>query len=227
MRSIVIPTYNEESRIGAAIKALSELKDSEIIISDDGSTDGTVVIARKHSRKNGNIKVLEGAHRGKGAALIAGFNACGGSVMGFLDADMSAAPEELLKLFELVENDVADLAIGSREVPGAVLPVRQPVYRRSLGRLYSMISRVLFKVDVVDFQCGCKAFKRELWEAAGVVEEGFVFDTELIARASSLGFRIKEVPITWRNDRRSKVNPLKDSVRMFISLIRIKMRMGR
>lgn len=225
MRSIVVPTYNEEERIGSCLGALLQLDGVEIIISDDGSSDGTVTIAKKLLKGRKNTQVLSGARKGKGAALINGFDSCKGDVMGFLDADLSAKPSELERLFKMVEDSKADLAIGSRELAGSILPIKQPFHRRVLGTLFSVFARLLFRTNVRDFQCGCKAFTRDLWEAVDVKSEGFVFDTELIAKAK--GFRIKEVPITWENDERSKVDPIKDPLSMFFGLIRIKWQMLR
>jgi glycosyltransferase involved in cell wall biosynthesis len=225
MRSIVVPTYNEEERIVRCLEALLELDGVEIIISDDGSSDGTLETARSFLTDNKNVEVIGGGHKGKGAALIKGFDSCKGEVMGFLDADLSAKPSELERLFERVEDSKADLAIGSRELAESVLPIKQPFHRRLLGNGYSVFARLLFGVNVRDFQCGCKAFTRELWEAIDVKSEGFVFDTELIARAKAKGFRIKEEPITWTNDRRTKVHPVKDPITMFLGLIRIKLHM--
>jgi glycosyltransferase involved in cell wall biosynthesis len=222
MRSIVVPTYNEESRIGAAIRALADFDDTEIIVSDDGSTDGTLEKVQDLIKDNKNVKLLRGGHLGKGAALINGFNASEGDVLGFLDADLSAKPSELLKLFQEVEKGRADLAIGSREMPASNISQKQPFHRRILGNLYSLIARALFGVDIRDFQCGCKAFKRELWEAINVKSKGFVFDTDLIAKAHNKGFKLVEIPITWRNDERTKVNSFSDPLKMFLDLIRIK-----
>ncbi len=222
MRSIVVPTYNEEERIGSCLEALLQLDGVEIIVSDDGSSDDTLETARSFLTDNNKVEVIGGGHKGKGAALIKGFDSCKGDVMGFLDADLSAKPSELERLFKTVEDSKADLAIGSRELAESVLPIKQPFHRRLLGNGYSVFARLLFGVNVRDFQCGCKAFTRELWEAVGVKSEGFVFDTELIARAKAKGFRIKEVPITWTNDRRTKVHPVKDPIDMFIGLIKIK-----
>jgi glycosyltransferase involved in cell wall biosynthesis len=227
MRSVVVPTYNEEERIERAIQALLKLKDVEIIISDDGSNDKTKEIAKRLSRKHKNIRVIVGAHSGKGGALIRGFNSSKGDVLGFLDADLSAKPTELEKVLEVVESGRADLAIGSRELSGSVIPLRQPIYRRILGISYSLLARALFGVKVKDFQCGCKAFRRELWSKVNPRAPGFVFDTELIALAGHKGFKIEEVPITWTNDRRSKVHPVKDPLNMLTGLLKIKWRLMR
>lgn len=222
MRSIVVPTYNEEERIRTCIEALIQLKGVEIIVSDDGSKDRTTEISKEYVKDNKNIKVLEGRHFGKGGALTRGFNESKGSVLGFLDADLSARPSELEKLFIEVEKRDVDLAIGSRELPDSIIPVKQPSHRHLLGTIYSLLARLLFGVRIHDFQCGCKAFSSELWKTLNIRAEGFVFDTELIAKAHAKGFRIKEIPITWSNDRQSRVNPISDPLRMFLGLIRIK-----
>jgi glycosyltransferase involved in cell wall biosynthesis len=225
MRSVVVPTYNEEKRIGPTLKSLLKIRDAEIIISDDGSNDKTLEKANSFLKSHKNLRVVEGAHLGKGAALRKGFEVSRGDVIGFLDADLSARTEELEKLFLEIENGVTDIAIGSREAPGSVIPIRQPIHRRLLGNFYSLIARILFKTGVRDFQCGCKAFTRGVWESIDLKEDGFVFDTELIARTAALGYKIKEIPITWQNDKMSKVNPIKDSFQMFKGLISIKIQL--
>jgi glycosyltransferase involved in cell wall biosynthesis len=222
MRSIIVPTYNEEDRIRPALDALIQLKGVEIIVSDDGSADRTTEISKDYAKDNQNIKVIEGKHVGKGGALTRGFNESNGDVLGFLDADLSARPSELDKLFIEVEKRNADLAIGSRELSGSVIPIKQPSHRHFLGTIYSLLARLLFGVRIHDFQCGCKAFSSELWKTLNIRAEGFVFDTELIAKTHAKGFMIKEIPITWSNDRQSRVNPISDPLRMFIGLISIK-----
>ncbi|MFQ5800744.1 MAG: glycosyltransferase [Candidatus Hydrothermarchaeales archaeon] len=227
MRSVVVPTYNEEERIGPAIKALLELEDIEIIISDDGSKDRTLDVVKGFLKDNKNVALISEEHRGKGAALKRGLAACKGRILGFLDADLSAQPKELERLFDAVESRNVDIAIASRELPGSIIPVKQPFHRRLLGSAYSIIARTLFGVDVYDFQCGCKAFKREVWEGVEVKADGFVFDTELLAKANARGFRIKEMSITWRDDKRTNVNPIKDPLKMFLGLLKIKWQLMR
>lgn len=220
MISIVIPAYNEAENIEKVVKAVLELGNVEVIISDDGSTDGTGDIARRLAKLE-NVIFISGENRGKGAAIKRGLKMAGGDVMGFLDADMSAHPNELLKLFKEIDNG-ADVAIGSRDLPGSVIPVKQPIYRRFLGYVYRTLTRHLFKIDIMDFQCGLKVFKKEVWDDINVDTDGFAFDTELIAKAHKRGYTIKEVPITWQNFPRSKVNPISDSIKMFLELIKIR-----
>jgi glycosyltransferase involved in cell wall biosynthesis len=221
MKSVVIPAYNEEKNIKKIVESLLELGDLEIIISDDGSTDRTREIAQKLARKYPAVFLTSDVNKGKGAALKRGFKISRGEVLGFLDADMSAHPSEIMKLFKEIERGV-DLAIGSRDLQDSVVPIKQPYHRRVLGTIYSIIARKLFNIDVRDFQCGCKAFKREVWERVKVKSDGYTFDTELIAKAHALGFKIKEVPITWRDSAESKVNLLKDPLSMMLDLFRIR-----
>lgn len=220
MKSIVIPVYNEVENIESAVRAVLELGDVEVIISNDGSTDGTGDIAKELAKLE-NVLLVSSENRGKGAAIKRGLKLAGGNILGFLDADMSAHPQELLKLFKEIEGG-ADVAIGSRDLPESIIPVEQPVHRRFLGYVYRTITRQLFKIDIMDFQCGLKVFKKDVWENINVGTDGFAFDTELVAKAHRRGYTIKEVPITWQDFPKSKVNPVSDSVKMLVELIKIR-----
>jgi len=225
MKSIVTPAYNEEENIEKTINALLELEDIEIIVSDDGSTDKTREIAEKIAKKHGNIRVISSSNQGKGTALKKGFGITRGNVLGFIDADMSAHPNEFPGLFGLLEE--FDVVIGSRALPGSVMPIKQPIYRRVMGNFYSILTRVMFNIDIHDFQCGLKVFKRDVWESIDIESDGFIFDTELLVKANRKGFRIKELPITWRNHGVSKVNPITDPIKMFAGLVRLRVKIWR
>jgi dolichyl-phosphate beta-glucosyltransferase len=220
MKSIVIPAFNEEDNIEKAVKATLKLEDIEVIISDDGSTDGTLEAARELAKLE-NVLLVSGKHKGKGAAIKRGLEIANGGILGFLDADLSAHPKALHRLFNEIE-DGADVAIGSRDLPDSIIPVKQPAYRRVMGYVYRTFTRWLFKIDIMDFQCGLKVFKREVWGNINVKTDGFAFDTELIARAHRKGYTIKEVPITWQDFERSKVNPIIDPFKMAIELLKIR-----
>ena len=220
MKSIVIPAYNEADNIEKVVKATLELEDIEVIISDDGSIDNTAMVAKELAKLE-NVLLVSGENRGKGAAIKRGLKIASGEIFGFLDADMSAHPKALVRLFNEIENG-ADVAIGSRDLPESIISIKQPGYRRFMGYVYRNFTRWLFKMDIKDFQCGLKVFKREVWENVNVRTDGFSFDTELITRAHKKGYTIREVPITWQNFRRSKVNPLSDPVKMFIELLKIR-----
>lgn len=220
MKSIVVPAFNEEANIERVVKATLELGDIEVIISDDGSNDKTLEVARELAKLE-NVLLVSGRHKGKGAAIKKGLEVANGDILGFLDADMSAHPKALLGLFKEIGNG-ADVAIGSRDLPDSIIPVKQPWHRRFMGYVYKSFTRRLFKIDIMDFKCGMKVFKREVWENITVKTDGFAFDTELIARAHKKGYKIKEVPITWQDFRRSKVNPIIDPIKMAIELLKMR-----
>ena len=113
----------------------------------------------------------------------------------------------------------ADLAIGSRKLPGSVILEPQPLLRRILGSAYTALARALLQTTERDLQCGCKAFRRSLWDALSVNCDGFAFDTELVAKAHKKGFSIVEVPITWRNKADSKVKVRRDVLQMLRCLL--------
>ncbi|MEE8402080.1 MAG: glycosyltransferase [Candidatus Hydrothermarchaeaceae archaeon] len=220
MNTIVIPAYNEAENIKKVVNAVLEQGAIEVIISDDGSTDGTLDIARS-LKKSENVRLVSGKNQGKGAAIKRGLEKARGGVLGFIDADMSAHPRELSKLFKEIDEGT-DIAIGPRDLPESIIPVKQPRFRRLLGNGYRTLARLLFKIDVRDFQCGLKVFKREVWENINIDTDGFAFDTELIAKSHNMGYKLKEVPITWRDFPKSRVNPITDSVKMLFELIRIR-----
>ncbi len=220
MKSIVVPAYDEAKNLERVVKATLELGDLEVIISDDGSTDDTGKIARELVKLE-NVLLVSDENMGKGSAIKRGLGIASGDILGFLDADMSAHPQEFLKLFKEIESGV-DVAIGSRDLPESIIPIKQPIYRRCLGYFYKTFTRRLFKINIMDFQCGLKIFRREVWENINVDADGFAFDTELIVKAQKKGYKIKEVPITWQDSSRSKVNPISDSIKMFFELLKIR-----
>jgi glycosyltransferase involved in cell wall biosynthesis len=223
MKSIVIPAYNEEGTIDRAVMRTLELSDVEVIISDDGSTDRTSDVASRLAKQE-KVMLVSGERRGKGAAIKRGLEVANGDLLGFLDADLSAHPRTLPGLFKEIEKG-ADVVIGSRDLHGSIIPIKQPLYRRFMGAVYRTFTRWLFNIDIRDFQCGLKVFRREVWENIEVKTDGFAFDTEFLVKAHKKGYKIKEVPITWQNFPRSRVNPVFDSIEMFIELLKIRSRM--
>lgn len=222
MISIVVPAYNEEEHIQDMITALLSLGDIEIIITEDGSTDNTKEIIREFSKRYDNVIVSSKQNRsGKGGAIKRGLEIANGDILGYIDADMATHPNELLKLKEEIDSG-AHVAIGSRNLPDSNIAKKQPFYRILLGKMYRNLVHLLIKVDLYDLQCGCKLFKRVVWENVDVKCDGFAFDTELIAKANIKGYKISEVPITWKNKEDSKVNPIKDTVHMFRTVLRVR-----
>jgi len=174
---------------------------------DDGSTDGT---ARVVENLVGAIHELplrlicHPQNQGKGAAVKTGAMAAQGEWILFLDADLAAHPSEMAKAFPWL--DGYDIIMGSRRVAGADIAERQPVYRHWLGRLFNLFIRIYLGLPFHDTQCGFKLFNRKtkfLFE--NLQSSGWTFDVELLYRAQRQNFRIKEIPVTWRHGRESRV----------------------
>jgi dolichyl-phosphate beta-glucosyltransferase len=225
--SIVIPAYNERERLPTTLNSYIEYLDGkgvfdyELIVVDDGSTDGTS--ERVNQDFSGKVRVLiQPKNMGKGAALRVGVVASTGEIVLLCDADGSTPIEELHKLMGQLA-DGADLAIGSRK-DSALVGEKQPFFRLILGKLFNAFVRVLLQSDIEDTQCGFKLLKgklaRELFASMKI--NGFCYDVELLYLAKKLHCRIDEVPVLWVNDTRSKVNVITDPIKMFFDLFRIK-----
>jgi dolichyl-phosphate beta-glucosyltransferase len=226
--SFVIPAYNESRRIGETLaKALAYFKkqdyDWEILVVDDGSTDGTAAFVR---RSFPDVRVIEYTqNRGKGHAVRTGMLAAEGDYRVFSDADGSTPVEELEKLWPHFE-DGADIVIGSRTVPEADVQVRQAWYRQTMGRIFNVFVQLLAIKGFPDTQCGFKGFTRA---AVGDVFprmaiQGFGFDAEALFIARKHGLRIDQVGVRWLNSPASSVNAVRDSARMLCELVRIRLR---
>lgn len=227
--SIVIPAYNEARRLPGTLQRILDFLDrrgytAEIIVVDDGSTDGTAEVARRVDGGRGRITVIENPHYGKGATVRRGMLEARGAIVMFSDADLSTPIEELEKLLPWFERGY-DVVIGSREGHGA-RRYDEPFYRHLMGRVFNAVVRALAVRGIQDTQCGFKAFRREvahdlfrrmrLYTGDGhVVTNSMVtaFDVEILYLAQKLGYRIKEVPVEWYYSNETKVNPIKDSWR--------------
>jgi dolichyl-phosphate beta-glucosyltransferase len=220
MISIVIPAHNEADEIGGLLEAFSAFAGVELIVAEDASTDGTPDIVREFALRNDNV-MLTSSHTlaGKGAAVRRGLALATGDVLGFIDGDGSIHPRDFMRVAAAI-NDGADLAVGSRALPTSIIVRPQPLSRRVSGAIYGLLARALLDIDIRDFQCGCKAFRRGVWTAPSVACEGFAFDAELIAKAHKQGFTIVEVPITWSDKSNSKVNVARQTLPMFKCLLK-------
>jgi len=226
--SVVIPAYNEEKRIGNTLEQIMRYLnqkpwDWDIVLVDDGSKDRTVEIAQK-AITDSRLKILKNIENlGKGASIRKGMLSAKGKFRLFSDADLSTPIEELEKILPYTEKDYG-VAIGSRALKESQLEVRQPFYREWMGRIFNCFVRLFVIGSIKDTQCGFKVFTAEAAESIFRVQRlsGFAFDVEVLFLARKKGFKIKEVPVRWINSPASKVHPIKDSVKMFIDILKVR-----
>jgi dolichol-phosphate mannosyltransferase len=204
---LILPTYNEAANIESLVAAVREkLPGSRrVLIVDDSSPDGTGDIADRLAAENEDVEVLHRLRKeGLGPAYIAGFRralAGGAELVLEMDSDFSHAPAYLPLILDAAAN--ADLVIGSRYVSGGAVAEWGPV-RRAVSRSGSVYSRILLGVDVQDLTGGYKCFRREVLEAIdldSIHSRGYAFQVETTYRAIRAGFRVVEVPITFRDRR--------------------------
>jgi len=227
--SVVIPSYNEEARLGPTLDEIGRYLssngiDHEIIVVDDGSTDGTVDVVRDAAVNNPSVNlVANGSNRGKGYSVRNGFINSSGKFVLFSDADLSTPIQELDRFMNEMDGG-ADIVIGSRAMRESDIVKRQPVYRMLMGKTFNKLVRVLTVRGINDTQCGFKLFRRESCERLFEVQriERFAFDVELLFLASKKGLDIREVPVRWINSPDSKVHVVKDSSRMLLDILKLR-----
>jgi dolichyl-phosphate beta-glucosyltransferase len=229
--SIIIPAYNEEKRLPATLRRIRDYLDrqpvaAEVLVVDDGSSDATAAVVARVAREDRRVRLLAyGANRGKGYAVRHGMACARGSRLLMSDADLSTPIEELGRLSAAVDGG-ADVAIGSRVLPGSHLAVPQPRLRELVGRGFNGVVRLLALPGIRDTQCGFKLFTRaaarDIFPVLTV--DQWCFDVEALLVARKLGYRIQEVPITWVNEANTKVNVLRDLARTALDLARIRAR---
>ena len=225
--SIIIPAYNEENRLPNTLEQVFHFLEkqayaSEVIVVENGSTDKTFEFAQKLAQQHKNLRVIHNEERGKGGAVLRGVREALGEYVFICDADLSMPVAEISKFLPPALTDF-DIAIGSREAPGAVR-YNEPYYRHLTGRVFNMLIRLMVLPDLQDTQCGFKCLR------AGVARDifpfqtltGWAFDVELLYIAHLHGYRILEIPIDWYFNADSKVRVLRDSWRMFIDLLVIR-----
>lgn len=224
--SLVIPAFNEAERISSSLeKALDYMRSQEytweILVIDDGSSDDTVRIV-KHYEPDVRVMAL-GVNKGKGAAVRQGMLAATGMYRVFSDADFSTPITELPKILRELERG-ADICIGSRRIDPSSLKKHQPWYREAIGLIGNkIISAVLFS-GIEDTQCGFKGVTARATEQVFSLMhiDGFGFDVEMLFLAKKKGLRIVQVAVDWYNDERSRLNPVRDSLKTLIEVFKIR-----
>ncbi len=236
--SIVIPAYNEAKRLPRTLEQIhTYLQEAvhrwqvgreaiEVIVVDDGSTDGTSELAKTFADRLPNLTVLRHLpNRGKGYAVRRGMLAAKGQFRLFSDADLSTPIDELDKLLPFLLSGEADVSIASRGLPQSQLLVRQPWHREMLGRLFNLVVQALATPGIWDTQCGFKLFRGEVAERVFALQtlDGFAFDVEVLYLAGKFGYRIVEVPVRWLNDPNTKVQALRHGFQMLRDLLIVRL----
>jgi dolichyl-phosphate beta-glucosyltransferase len=228
--SVVIPALNEAGRlpptlagIGAYLGAHPDWRPTEIIVVDDGSSDGTAAAAATVDLPHGiDLRVVEHPKNlGKGAAVRTGFGLAQGHWVLLTDADLSAPIEELPVLARATSR--SSVAVGSRAVERRLIETPQPRHRDMMGRAFNLMLRTLWLTRIRDTQCGFKLFPGELARALAGVQrlDGFAFDVELLLLASSWGFGVNEIGVRWNHVEASRVMAVRHSLEMFGDTLRL------
>jgi len=231
--SVVFPAYNEvdflEPAVEKTAQALNEFASSyEIIIAEDGSTDGTAERSEGLAKKYPFVKrVHEEKRLGRGAALNNAFRQSSGRILVYMDVDLATNIEQLKSLVKAVEEEGFDFAVGSRLLSES--KVERSRTRQIASKSYNFLVRAMLGSKLKDHQCGFKAFKREaLMQLLGEVAACHWFwDTELLVRAFRKGYAIKEIPVEWKGQRETKVRLFKDSFSMAGQVVKLWWRLKR
>jgi glycosyltransferase involved in cell wall biosynthesis len=226
--SIIIPSYNEEGRLPETLERIARYvrasgRAVEILVVDDGSTDGTAAVAESFRSKFGALRVLSnGLNHGKGYSVRHAMLEARGRIVLFTDADLSAPIEEADKLFAALET--YEIAIGSRALDRRLISIHQSHFREFAGVIFNTIVRLCLRLPFVDTQCGFKAFRREpcriIFEQQRI--ERFGFDPELLYLARRHGLRAVEIPVRWGHSPTTKVSMFRDSLQMFLDVFIIR-----
>jgi dolichyl-phosphate beta-glucosyltransferase len=235
--AVIVPAFNEARRLtDNLLTLLSYLEtfrpEAELIVVDDGSTDGTAEVAAALFARRPDVcaRVLRFAENcGKGHAVRAGLLTAKAPIALFSDADLSTPITELPKIVEPIESGNYDLVLGSRALDRSLIGQRQPWRREQGGKVFNAVVRMATGLPFSDTQCGFKAFRMEA--ARPILEQakidGFGFDVELLFLADRAGLRMLEVPVRWDHHEGSKVHIVRDSLRMFGEVVSLRRRIGR
>ena|SRR6266567_2501145 len=227
--SIIIPAYNEGARLGTTLDRVlnyvaAQRWDAEVIVVNDGSRDQTPDLVRSYAQTHPAPRLLENpGNRGKGYSVRNGMLHAAGEILLFSDADLSSPIEEAIKLFAAIRSG-ADIAIGSRWLQPELQAHRQSVLRQFYGRIFNLALRILLGLNFKDTQCGFKAFTRKAAQTIFPLQEieRWGFDPELLYLARRSGLKVKEVAVVWSHSEGTRINPLRDGLRMFAEVLKIR-----
>ncbi len=225
--SIIIPAYNEETRLKASLIKIANYLNKqpfgyEVLIIENGSSDRTLEIAQDFAIQNPQFIAIHEEQNGKGRAVRRGMLEANGNYRFMCDADLSMPIEEISR-FLPPEIEDPSIVIASREAKGAVR-YDESSYRHIGGRLINLIIQIFALPGLQDTQCGFKLIEEEiakdLFEKQSIM--GWSMDIEILYLAKKRGYKILELPIPWYFSPDSKVNPVKDSIQLFVDIIKIR-----
>ncbi|TES96048.1 glycosyltransferase family 2 protein [Patescibacteria group bacterium] len=227
--SVIIPAYNEEAVINDTLVDIHQFLlrqscTSEIIVVNDGSTDKTAEIIKGKMQVMDNLRLVENdPNRGKGYTVVHGAKEAQGKFVLFTDADNATKIDEVNKFFPYFDQGY-HIVIGSRAIEGSNIKVKQPLLRRILGRGGNLLIQLIILPGLKDTQCGFKCFTNEAAKAIfpKQVLSGWVFDMETLTIGKQLGFKIKEVGITWTDVSKTKMSFLKVYLKSIFDLLKVK-----
>lgn len=228
--SVVIPAYNEAQRLGTTLERIASYLESrrfpgsEIVVVDDGSTDGTAALVEAYAARDSRIRLLRNpGNRGKGYAVRNGMLDARGEWILFSDADLSSPIEEIEDLLEAARARGAAIAIGSRALDRSMVKTHQSAARELSGRFFNFLMRLITGLPYQDTQCGFKLYRRDAAQAVFALQQldGFSFDVEDLVIAKRLGIPAVETPVEWANVEGTKVS-LAKGLQSFADLIRIR-----
>jgi glycosyltransferase involved in cell wall biosynthesis len=226
--SIVIPAYNEEQRLPRTLEEIASWVETfgeptEVIVVENGSTDGTVKVVRAFQATHPFVSLIRDVPRGKGRAVREGMLSARGALRFLCDADLSMPIQQIERFLPTIDAG-AEVAIGSREAPGA-RRFGEPGYRHLMGRVFNLVVKLVALPDLEDSQCGFKLFSsraaEEVFNTARM--EGWGFDPEVLFIARKRGYRIVEVPIDWHFNADSRVRPVHDTLAMVRDVLMIRL----
>jgi glycosyltransferase involved in cell wall biosynthesis len=210
--TVVIPVYNEESRLARSIERLVPFLTAsfpwswEVVIADNGSTDQTLEIARRLSERHPGVRVLHRDEKGRGGALRQAWSESRAAVLSYMDVDLASDLAAFPRLIKRLLDGTFDLATGSRLL--ATSSTRRSLKREIISRAYNLLVKRIFHTRFSDAQCGFKAITRKAAsELLPLIENnGWFLDTELLVVAEALGYRTLDLPVRWLEDAESRVN---------------------
>jgi dolichyl-phosphate beta-glucosyltransferase len=224
--SIVVPAYNEGKVLKANLeKIITYLKSKkytwEIVVVDDGSRDNTFKIAKTLSNNGVKAYVLP-LNQGKGGALKEGFDKANGEYVIFMDADLSV-PLKNIDIF-LSELRKYKVVIGSRRLSGSNIVVHQPFFRESMGRVFTLLTKIVTSTNLADYTCGFKGFEKNAGKKifAQSKIKRWSYDAEIMFLAHKFGYKIKQIPVEWFNRVDSRVRLSDAVITSFLDLIKIR-----